>query len=426
MGVIKILNKLIKKIYSIILRILQTPPFYFIGKAFSHGGMHFLFLIITFVACAYFYFKNTSSEIKPHNISIDVSWARKYRACIDYEYKLISDSIKNLKVFLELNSKITEEETNGKYHNRLILRFDGDGPLQMKGFRNFDCHFVEYNERMTDSIKVALFGDPIISDIMYRVVSDSIVKPDSLPHYTVEHDDSAMIKAWRQGKLTFVGLDKEEDSQNPPKESLFEEGEPEVTVLQSNYMKLVGTDTTKYVHYRENHDSTFVLKLLPVKCKYDDAVISPKQKVYIYSDDFGVKKDEPYYYYFITFPSDKIAGSLEFNFKVSDLVDNKSDFKYIKDMYLQYEYVYPEPDVINNGYIKYYTKEKMDQIVRNHGVIIQAVDINALNKSNNDAFLYSVLVGTGLAFIIDILIQLVRELRSLNRNRRNNNSGNAV
>lgn len=412
-----------------ILRMLQTPPFYYIGKVFSHGGMHFLFLVITLVACAYFYFKNTTSDIKPHNVAIDVSWTNKYWAWTKKGNELIGDSIKNLKIFFELNSKITEEETNGKYHNRVILRFDGDGPLKLGKFKNFDANVVAYNERKNDSIKVSLFGDPVISNIMYRVVPDSIVKPDSLPDYTHTYVDSSMIKAWHQGKLGFVEASKDnkvDDNKNDSNKYHALEAEPiVVAVHQYNGMRVGEADTTLYVDYRENHDSTFVLKLLPAKCKYDDVWISPKQKVFIYSDDFGVKEDEPYYYYYITFPSDRIAGNLEFNFKVSDLVDNYSGFKYTKDMYLQYEYVYPEPDVVNNGYIKYYTKEKMDQIVRNHGVIIQAVDINALNKTNNNAFLYSVLVGTGLAFIIDILIQLVREIRNLNRGRRKN-SGSAA
>ena len=56
-----------------------------------------------------------------------------------------------------------------------------------------------------------------------------------------------------------------------------------------------------------------------------------------------------------------------------------------------------------------------DAIQKNHGIIIQAVDVKSLNHLNNLSFLYSVLVGTGLAFLIDVFIQLIKELRRVNQ-----------
>ena len=207
-------------------------------------------------------------------------------------------------------------------------------------------------------------------------------------------------------------------SETNPKDSnsLFIEGEPEILVDDRNPGTYIeNPDTTRYLHFWEDQGSTFVLKLIPKQYNFNNELRSPCQRVYIYSDALGVQKNDPYYYYYINFPSEKISGNLVLDFKVSDLAESTSDFNYVREINLQYNYVYPEPDVINNGYIKYCTKEKMAQIVKNHGIVIQAIDTNALNESNNHAFLYSVLVGTGLAFLIDIIIQLIKEIRNFNR-----------
>lgn len=418
MGIFTAFYKFVESIYTKIIRLLRTRPFYYIGKTFSHGGVHFLFLVITLVACSYFYIKNSSSDIKPRNIALGVSWTNKCQAVTTDRGNLwIGDSIKNLKISLELNSKTTENETNGKYRNRIVMSFSGDGPSKLEGFRNIDALYVLYNDKKQDSIAVTLFGDPLVSDISYKVFSDSIFKPEGMPDYTTSYIDSSFANAWRQGKVIIIDAPDSTSSNTENRGTTLPpiiEGEPEVEMVrQYNGVRLAGY-TTRYLQYYDHHDSIFVLKLMPAKFEYDEHWHSPRQNVVIYSDDIGVKSCDPYYYYYITFPSDRIAGTLDFSFKASDLTNNISGFNYTKDIYLQYAYVYPEPDVINNGYIRYFTKEKMDQIVKNHGVIIQAVDINALNRANNYAFLYSVLVGTGLAFIIDILIQLVKEIRNLN------------
>ena len=421
MGKRNYLFGVLEKCYSAALRLLKTPFFYFIGKTFSHGGVHFAFLVITFILITYLWQNNNNEDIKPHNIALDVSWTNKYHAYTKKGDKDLRDSIKNLKIHFELNSKATEEITNGNYHNRLILEFDGEGPLKKQKFKNIDSCFVVYNENKNDSIQITLYGDPLLSDIKYEIVPDSIIRPDSIPAVTMECYDQETVDAWKSDRLVFIeSSENTQESDNTS--SPFVMSEPVVLFEQKyNWMKIEIPDTTKHIHHFENGDSTFILKLLPSKYKIDKVVRSPNQKVTIYSDALGVKKNDPYYYYFISIPSDNMAGNLVLDFKVSDLVQNNVNLNYTNDKYLQYEYVFPVPDRINNGYIEYHTKEKMDQIVRNHGVVIQAVDINALNKSNNNAFLYSVLVGTGLAFILDIIVQLIREIRNLNRNFRKNN-----
>ncbi len=390
--------QIVRKMYLSARKVLLTPLFYYIGNLFSHGATHFIFLIITFVVTIYVWQKNNNEDIKPHNISLDVFWANNYDALTKKGGVTIKDSIKNLKIHFELNSKKTEASTNGNYKNRLVIEVDGEGVLKRNKFKSIESFLVTHNANQgeEDSIVIKLFSDPVLDDISFKIVPDDFIKDDTIPEAYIEFEDSdrfSFVETWRPGIL------------------LFE------------------TDTTKYYSYSENNDSVFVLKIIPAKYNKSGQISfpngefrSPCQTISIYSDKLGVHDNEPYYYYYINLPSVNIAGSLSLDFKVSDLTTYDSNFQYAKDKYLQYNYVFPVPDVINNGYIEYHTKDKMEQIIQNHGVIIQAVDINALNDSNNKAFLYSVLVGTGLAFLIDIIIQVIREIRNLNRRNRKKDS----
>lgn len=80
-----------------------------------------------------------------------------------------------------------------------------------------------------------------------------------------------------------------------------------------------------------------------------------------------------------------------------------------------YNYIYPEPDYIGNGYIMYRGEESISKVSKNQGIIIQATDIDAQNRNTKKGIISSVLVGTGTALFFDILIQLIRELRNVNR-----------
>lgn len=144
--------------------------------------------------------------------------------------------------------------------------------------------------------------------------------------------------------------------------------------------------------------------------------IDAKCNVSFFSDEFGVESNNPYYYYYISIPSQKFVDGLSVELSTTD--EKKKGLLGLysnNDKSLQYTYVFPEPDLIGNGKIIYTSKEKKESIGRNKGIVIQAVDINVLNSQNRKAFLYSVLVGTGFAFLLDIIIQLIRELKRLQR-----------
>ena len=155
-------------------------------------------------------------------------------------------------------------------------------------------------------------------------------------------------------------------------------------------------------------DSAITVKFNPV---------SPEPLLYcisFFSNDLGIKKDNPYYYYNISIPRTDFEGHLNISFNFSDIDNNIShNLKYIKNKNLQYGFIYPEPDAVGNGYIEYFSEEKKQLLLKSKGVIIQAVDIDLLNELNRKNFLFSVLAGTGVAFILDIIVQLIRELNRL-------------
>lgn len=162
-----------------------------------------------------------------------------------------------------------------------------------------------------------------------------------------------------------------------------------------------------------NNDSTLLVKVVPAKENLT-------QHINFYSNELGLNEGNPYYNYFISLPFLPLAtdtqhfyGGQSISINIGDLVI-KNEFYHNANRNITYQFIYPEPDILNNGFIYYHSSEKLEKIRKNHGVIIQATDLDALNKSNKENIVYSVLVGTGVALALDILIQLFRELRNVN------------
>ena len=170
-------------------------------------------------------------------------------------------------------------------------------------------------------------------------------------------------------------------------------------------------------------DSTISIDLAPersIELPSGKFAFGP-QKVEIYSNNLGVKSNSPYYYYYIGLDIPETSDGqtakhpfTTFSFQLGDHVRFKNLGYIHQNKDLKYNFIYPEPDVINGAWIYYYKKETIDKVRANHGVVIQSEDIQALNKSNKENFLYSVLVGLFAALFFDIFIQLIREWRNIN------------
>lgn len=376
-----------KSVHDFFYGLLVTPFFRSIGNTFSHGAVHFIALLVFGALTAWLFYRNNTIDIRPHNIGFDLQWTNKLKVWLPAGSIELTDSIRNLEINLELNSQESAQKTDSRYSNRLVFHFDGNHLITYPE-KNDTLWMVTrpINQGKEDSIAIKIFSDPIFSDFEVDVSSEEII----------------ITTAKEQGR---------EMTMNKKSSRL------EIVYPGESFYFVPDSDTTRYVYQRENNDSLLSIKIMPNEYDVDGhgKMKAPRQTVCVYSNSFGVDDDNPYYYYFLAFPSVKLAGSFKLDFKVADLTE-KSDFniKYAKDKHLQYNYVFPQPDIINNGYIEYHTKEKMEEIKKNHGVIIQAVDVETLNKQNSQTFLYSVLVGTGLAFLLDIFIQLIRELRRVN------------
>jgi len=171
-------------------------------------------------------------------------------------------------------------------------------------------------------------------------------------------------------------------------------------------------------------DSTIEIELDPLQFGYkrpDGSIRRGAENLTFYSNDLGLKKGESSYNYFFHFgwlpEIHETRGTYGPSYIWIQFGDEtmKNAFLFYDNKKLLYNYIYPEPDILNNGFILYNTDEKIDEVRKNHGIIIQAEEIDAANNDNRKALIYSVWVGTLIAFAIDIAVQLVREWRNVNR-----------
>lgn len=347
----------IQNLYGKVIGFLRNPFFRSFANVFSHGGTHFLVLLIVLVTAVYYGFVRKQGNIVPHNIGIKVGWLSydKYKGAVDSKI----DSIMNINIHVKLNSDSIKLATNGQSSNGVIVELDG---------YEKDVYFPDEQRTEKDSIMVSLFSEPFIKN--FTIVKD-MAKVD--PVIIARGNDK-----WAARKENFNFENKE----NYIKEMYTETSEGDTTLI-----KISGNSNYKYI-------------------------------VSFISDSIGIYDKSPYYYYYISFPLVKFSNEFTIDFAVSDIRTigkGLYDMEFGNAKNLQYDYIFPEPDVIGNGRIRYFSKEKKKEILKNRGVIIQAVDVDALNKQNRMVFLYSVLIGTGLAFTLDIIIQLIRELRRLQR-----------
>lgn len=362
-------KNLFRKFYDGIVNVLLWPFFRAVAAVFSHGATHFIFCVIIGVI-TFLLLTKDQEKITPHNLDVFVGYLSNYKDKYK-EMELSSETIDNVSIQVILNSDDIKSATKGNFSNGVTVSFDGK-IVQHEVFipeKAKTAFSAPTYSKLTflDSVVVALDSDPAISKCEVNASINPILG----------HSD-----AFVDSVTGFVA-----------KEKIFIAGNTDLNyhIVKYNTGKVASCIAPK--------------KFSEGKTRHD---------VFFFSDDIGVKKNDPYYYYYISFPSFEFSGNLQIGFRVSDLVgtDNNSTI-HSQSKSLQYNFIHPEPDVIGNGYISYFTPEKKEQLRNNKGVVIQAVDIDAQNRQNRYTFLFSVLVGTGFAFLLDIIIQLIRELRRL-------------
>jgi len=318
----------------------------------SHGFFHSIMcLTVGLLTGLGAYRSCSSSETTMHNIYLEIEPPQTAST--------LKDTMTNLFVSFELDSDSLLKKTNKKYNSRINITYGYD----------YSCRDSEYIDTPKEPTILRLYSEPLLEDLF------------------IQQDSSFTIYEIKESK------------------------------------ELENNQEIKSSTYKSLPDSIVEISVKPFKnikneTGGEDGVGS--QTVYIYSNKLGLAEDESYYNYYIDFgriPTIKETNSFDglgIQIQIGDFATNKGIF-HIGNKRLLYQYIHPQPDIINNGFLFYYTKESIEKVINNNGIIIQSTDIDALNKNNRRDIFFSVLVGTGVALFIDILIQLIRELRNVNR-----------
>lgn len=342
-----------KKFYNYLITSLTSKWGRAISFGLSHGMTHFIVLLIATGTAVFFYCKSkANSGPVAHQIMLRVDNSNLTSVQED-------DTINAVYIDIILNSDSTIKRTKGKANSQINITYDTQRSDSVAGM---DVHlsWKPYREPLSISREEMS---------LEMITTDSIVQTDNSP----------------------VDIQKTE-----------------------------GWDTTKYqseFKVLQRNDSMVSVHMVPcanAKSPWGDLFCGP-QHLRFESNDFAPKKDNPYYYYYIgiDLPYSRQGNTL--SFRLGDDTKVSNQLYPFQNRDLRYTFIHPVPDIIHGAWIYYYTKEKMAEISLNHGIVIQAEDIAALNRSNHDAFFYSIIVGLLVAFILDVLIQLVREWRDLNK-----------
>lgn len=216
-------------------------------------------------------------------------------------------------------------------------------------------------------------------------------------------------------------------------------------------------DSTKYskkpdFKLFQSEDTVAALSIIPTKSDTCSNCSYGMQDIQIVNNSWAPSNDNPYYYYYIalnlpavtsTNPeaflsradyninieiqfgdivnnhtvnilrSDKINGN-NMNSVKADTIRFSMPTLAMTDKKFKYTYINPVPDAITNGRIRYYTKESIKKILYGEYITIQAEDIDVMKKNNQESLLWTVLLGMCVGFLLDVIIQQIRELRDVN------------
>lgn len=274
-----------------------------------------------------------------------------------YTASTYKDTLHTLLVSFELDSDTLLKKTNNKYKSRINITYSYD----------YTCRDSEYVDTPKEPTIIRLYTEPLLDDLY--IEHDSSFVTFEIPEIKEIEDSNRMRSGWKRLPDSVVEI-----SVKPVKNIQNEGGENGVG----------------------------------------------EQTIYIYSNKLGLAEGDSYYNYLINFghlPHIKETVNfegLDVFFQIGDETNNKGLF-FRENKRLLYQYIFPQPDMLKNGYLAYTSEETISKVQANQGITVQATDIDALNRNNKKSIIYSVLVGTGAALFIDIFIQLVRELRNLNR-----------
>lgn len=347
--------KTIKRIYDFCLKCLLTPPFKWIYQTLSHGAFHIALFLIVGWLAWQFY-NNNQAKLK--DTVTHTIWVKAEALSSDADQWGYRRNLymKNFLLELILNSDSIDKRTDGKYRDALKIQI-------MPPINNKDDQIIA---ACSDTITVSVLRQPCNSNVIVEdYANDTLPGNKNLPKAEVIKDSAGVCK---------------------------------INTVLANWAKAPCSS-----NWIKRKDLT------------------------IYSNDFGIG-ESPYYYYNIKFeiPNREYLDTLQypnvqyqFGINLDDSWTYNDDFGRYSTKQIVIHEITPKPDYIKGNYIGYFSKESIASIIKNGGVKLYAEDLSVSNKNKQEEFLNSVLVGTCLAFMLDIIIQLVLKLRRLHQSRRN-------
>lgn len=353
--------KEIKRIYDFCLKVLLLPPFKWLYETLSHGAFHIFLLLIVGWLAWHFYSNNQNKLKDTVSHTIWVRSSGQAREADEWGNKPKYE-METCYMDLILNSDSIKKRTKGKYKDALNIKIIP--PHNSKDGK--------VQPSCDDTVTVSILRNPYTSNniMVEDFCNDTLPGNKDLPKAEIIKDSTGVCK---------------------------------INTVLADWAKI------------------------PVIGQWIKG-----KSLTIYSNDLGIG-ESPYYYYQIKFitPDTQTLDSLIYNnvqygfgINLDDSRSYNEEFGHYSTKQIVIHEIEPKPDYIRGNYIGYYSKESLEAIRENDGVKLFAEDLAVSNSNKQEEFLNSVLTGTCLAFMLDIIVQLVLKLRRLHQMRRNNKKTN--
>lgn len=125
---------------------------------------------------------------------------------------------------------------------------------------------------------------------------------------------------------------------------------------------------------------------------------------------FGNAKDSPFYT--LRWRIDALPCDLGERSEITVLLDSVGGSSVSP---ITFDKIYPTPDVVGISSFAYRGKASVERVLREGGIYVEATDALRSIKSDRYELVYTVLLGTIIAFCLDIIIKLIYKWRNLRR-----------
>lgn len=170
--------------------------------------------------------------------------------------------------------------------------------------------------------------------------------------------------------------------------------------ISLGYIDSLRDNYISYKVYHENHDGFIGV----TQCLTGDLVASVEEE------------NNPYLCFYMEidafFPSLRDTEDCGDCMKIKFIFANDDTLKKI-EVPINIINIYPQPTKVTPGSIEYSGKTKFMEIGKNGGIYFLIEDLNKKATSDRKVYLYTILLGGALAFLLDIIVNLIIKWRNL-------------